>query len=255
MGVWNLEKLRERYEKRAAVVLCECTLATDLVGGLPAGREGVALFVKHQLQLEGDEAEKAIDRILKEEMGTVPIPDPEGELEEAVTKSVNMVRRDALGPFLASHMPKACIKTAASRLGLFMAKKGLKGDMSELGEARACGLSLLNLQYPGNIYFRDAESDAPPKTFFTEFKGRVQTPQGSVSIINNCECVPAGSRFDFEFRFLDGKLPEEGVVDIMSLAMVIGLGSCKAFDRGKFSIQRLTYVGAETAKAQERKAS
>lgn len=245
MNQYTFEDLRKRYEARAALVIAECRLATDLVGGMPATRQGIEAFVQHHLKLEGPDAASAVDRIFREEL--VNIPSDEGELDEAVKLSVQVMRRDAFGTFLGSHMPKACLKVAASRLGIFVHTRGSKGDMSELGEARGHGLSLRNAAMPGNIYFLDSAKDKPAQTFFQKFSGRVATPKGSTSIQNHCECVPAGSRFSFEFRFLDGRMKEQEVIDIMALSMVIGLGSCKAFDRGKFSIQNLTYASSVDA--------
>jgi len=78
-------------------------------------------------------------------------------------------------------------------------------------------------------------------TYFNAFRGRVQSPQGSKSIVNDAECVAPGSRFAFEFRFYPSRIKADDMADIFASAMVIGLGSCKSFERGKFRINELVF--------------
>jgi hypothetical protein len=241
---FSLDQLKGRYQRITASCIAECTLATECVGGVNADENGVRAFVTHHLGLVGSEAESAVARIVSEELGERDAPSETGELKEKLSYGINMIRRDQHGPWLGSWMVKACLKAAASRLGLYAQKKGTKGDMAEMGQAQGYGISLLDPEAPYKIYLIDKNSDTPATTRFSEFKGRVSSPQGSKSIVNHNECVPEGSRFSFEYRFYDGKLTEDDVADIFASAMVIGLGSAKAFDRGKFSINKLTYSGA-----------
>lgn len=238
---FTAEDLKARYAGFTARVEAECTLETELVGGQPATDDGLRMFVKHHLGLKDEKAGEAFQRIKQSEIGKRELPEEAGELEEYEIGSYNCIRRDPLGPWLGDWMPKACLKAAASRLGLFQKSRGSKGDLAEMGLIRALGLSLLNPLMPERIYLVDAATDAPATTFWQRFMGRVHTPQGNKSIVTWAECAPPGSRFSFELRYYPGRLTQENIVDVFAAAMVLGLGSCKSFERGKFRVDKLSF--------------
>lgn len=242
--VFKLVDLQQRYQNMTASVIADCSLATELVGGQPADDAGVRAFVAHHLGLKDAEAEDAVRRILKEEIGERDVPAETGDLKEKLSYGISIVRRDEHGPWLGNWMVKACLKAAASRLSIFVQKRGSKGDMAEMGQLSAVDVSLQLPERPERIYLRNREGDAPAETYFQSFRGRVQSPQGSKSIVNDCECVAVGSRFAFEFRFFPARIKADDIADIFASAMIIGLGSAKAFERGKFSINNLTFAGA-----------
>lgn len=241
---YSFDELSKRYEAMTVCAQASCHLVTDLVGGMPGNRAGVEMFVRYQLGLEGEEAKNAVDRIMTHELegGTRVIDLPEGsELTEAETKQVNLIRRDEHGPWLGDWMVKACLKNAASRIGLFVDKRGSKGAMAEMGQARAYGPSLFERdeRYNANrIYLRIGEGPAPTAMEF--IKGRVSSPQGSKSIVTLAETCPAGAEFSFEYRFYNDNISDDDIVDFFAASMVIGLGSARSFERGKFRIDRLT---------------
>jgi hypothetical protein len=239
MATYTSKDLDQRYEKMTLRVEAHCILKTELVGGVKADPDGVRAFVEHHLKLTGEEAEAAIKRILLEEIGEKPVAGPEGaELSERLTYGVNVIRRDEAGPWLGDWQCKACLKAAASRLGLFVSKRGSKGAVAEMGLVKAIGASLMTPDRPERIHLVD-DAGKGAQTYFKKFMGRVTLPTGSVSIVNDAECAPVGSRFSFEFRCQSGKLTEDDLVNIFAAACNIGLGSAKAFERGKFSIERL----------------
>jgi hypothetical protein len=246
--VYSLQDLQQRYRTLTSVVFADCTLATELIGGMPADAAGVRLFVAHHLKLVDQELEDAVKRIMKEEIGERDVPAETGELKEKLSYGISVVRRDANGPWLGNWMIKACLKAAASRLGIFVQKRGSKGDVAEMGQMSANGVSRLDVARPERVYLCDPTGKAPAETYFQSFRGRVQSPAGSKSIVNDCECVAAGSRFGFEFRFYPARIKADDIADIFASAMIIGLGSGKAFERGKFSINSLTFEGAEGKK-------
>jgi len=96
------EDLTARYEELTAFVRCECVMATELVGGQPADEGGVRQFVTHHLKLTGDEAEKAVHRIMHEEVESVR--PPEGEIPEGRIYGLRAVRRTELGPYIGDWM-------------------------------------------------------------------------------------------------------------------------------------------------------
>src|SRR6266700_425263 len=104
--VFSMGDLRARYEARTARVIAECELATELVGGVNASESGVKAYVEHHLHLVGDEAEAAVKRIMSEELGEREVPSETGELQEKMTYGINVIRRDAFGPFLGNWMAK-----------------------------------------------------------------------------------------------------------------------------------------------------
>jgi hypothetical protein len=58
-----------------------------------------------------------------------------------------------------------------------------------------------------------------------------------VSIVHRSECVPPGSRFAFEFRFMPVKeLTDDALRDVLSMVQNVGVGSARALERGKFRI-------------------
>jgi len=233
---YTTQQLSEAYIARTAVITAQCAFSTDLVGGQPADESGVAAYVKHHLKLEGDEATAAVKRIMAEEIGERETTPETGELEAKLSYGINVIRRTEHGPWIGNWMVKACFKQAASRLRIFKEIIGTKGDMAEAGQVSAVGISLVEADHPERIYLRAAKQDKPASTYWRKFMGRVQTPRGEKSIIHDSECADAGSRFAFQYRLLPGKLKEDDLRDICACAMIVGLGSAKALECGKFSM-------------------
>lgn len=240
MTSFSYEDLAKRYEELTGVVKCHCVFATDLVGGQPAHEDGIEAYVKHHLKLEGPEAEEAVKRILREEVGETDVPAAEGELQEKKVYGVNALRRTPLGPFLGNWMVKAAVKQAASRLNIFRSNRGSKGDFAEAGQVTAIGPSLLEPEHPERIYLLSPDGTAPATTRWESFMGRVSTPQGFKSITHESEICEAGTLFSWQMRFLPERVQEEDVRDIIALAMIVGLGSARALERGKFRILQAT---------------
>lgn len=237
MALYKTEDLTQRWSQLLSSAMAECTFTRELVGGSPSDEAGARAFVTHQMKLEGEEAEKTIRRILQEEIEIVPAPTEAPDLKEERVYGLAVIRRDAFGPWIGDWMIKACLKAAASRLGLFMAKRGTKGAVAEMGEVRASGPSAI-VEYPERVHLVDSTGSAA-ETFYQDFKGRVQTPQGSMSIVSHRECAPAGSKVYFVFRWKKGGLSGDQVLDIFSVAQNLGFGSAKAYERGKFRVDSL----------------
>lgn len=236
---YTFNDLKARYEDKTASVQCFCTVATELVGGVPADEKAIRAFAEHHLGLANpEEREKAVQRILKEEVGELDITPELGEVKEKQVYGVNVVRRTNIGPWLGDWMVKACIKQAASRLGVFTEIRGSKGNFAEAGRVSAIGPSLKEADHTERIYVTNSGPDAPAHTYFKEFMGRVQSPRGAMSIIHHSECIAPGSRFAFEFRFLAGKVKEEDIRDVMAMSMIMGLGSVRSMECGKFRIEK-----------------
>ncbi len=249
---YTQEDLLRKYEEFTASASCECRLLTELVGGVPAGRDDLAAFVRHHLKITGEaEIEKTVQRILKEEIGEQDITPTEGEVAEREVYAVNIIRRSKQGVWLGDWMVKACLKTAASRLNIFVSSKGSKGNFSEAGRVRALGKSLKELDHPERIYLFQ-ENGQPVETHFQKFMGRVHTPQGPKSIVHDSECCPAGIRFSWEFRFLPGNLSSDEMSKVMSLAMRVGVGSSRALERGTFAIEKCVIQGLPEKKLEKK---
>lgn len=245
------EQVARAYLDMTFPVTAVCRFETEMVGGQPGGELGVRHFVGHHLKLEGAEAEAAVQRILHEEVGERDTTPEGGELKEQKVYQVNVIRRDQIGPWVGDWMVKACVKCAASKLGIFKAKLGTKGAVAEMGRVDAWGISRLGNRE--RIYVLEetyvADNDGgplldyrPAETYFREFPGHVSTPQGMRSILTHAECLPPGGRFAFQLRMPEfGKMmTDEEILNVIAAAGNIGLGSCKAFERGKFAVESLT---------------
>lgn len=231
----TFEDLEKRYSEMTAHVQCVCEAVTPFVGGMSASDTGLRAFVKHHLSIEDpEEAEKAFQRIKKEELGERDIAPETGELKEQLTYGINVLRRTEIGPYLGNHMIHANIKVAMSRLQIFSELRGTKGNVAESGLVTPFGISKLDDRM--DCVYLIGPDGQPATTYFDEFKGRVQTPKGSVSIIHHSECVPPGTRFAYQFNYLRGKLSDKDIVDTLAMSMIAGLGSCKALGNGKFRI-------------------
>jgi len=182
-----------------------------------------------------EEAKKTFERIKREELGYHEITPETGELKEQITYGVNNIRRTAIGPYIGNWMIQANIKNAMSQINLFKDLRGTKGKVSEGGVVRPYGISKLDERLDC-IYLVDPYTNLPVVTTYQEFKGRVSSPTGSVSIVHTSEIAAAGSLFDFEFRFLKGQLKESDVMDALAIAQTIGLGSAKSLGMGKYRI-------------------
>lgn len=247
----TFEQLERRYEEITSRIICKCEAATQIAGGQPAGEDGIRGFVSHHLGLTGEEADKAVQRIMKEEVGEKPIPEAEGELIEKLTYGVNIIRRDQHGPYLGNWMIHACLKQAASRLGIFVDVRGSKGNFAEAGRVVPAGVSKLTDSIR-EVYLIGPDGKAA-KTEWEEFKGRVSSPQGNKSIVHHTECVPPGTRFDFEFRFIRGPLKDADIQDFLALAMIVGLGSVKSLGCGKWRILEADILEPERIREKPRK--
>jgi hypothetical protein len=242
---FSSDDLEKRYQGVTACARAECTFVTEMVGGQPATPKGVEMFVRHHFLANGvkkpkEETVRAeVQRILEKEVGSKDIRPELGELSDALSYGVNIIRRDTGGPWLGDWMIKACLKAAASRIGLLVSKRGAKGDMAEMGRVRAIDFSARSEEL-SHVYLVDRTARLPAKTHFSTFMGSVSGAQGRKSIVHDSECVPPGTRFAFEYRFFDQRLTAEDAADIFACAMTIGLGSCKAMERGKFKIKKLT---------------
>lgn len=251
---FTYEDLQNRYSDMTASVICECEAVTPLVGGMSASDQGIRAFVQHHLGITDEaEAEKTFQRIKADELGDKPVPSETGELQEQLTYGINVIRRTALGPYLANHMIHANLKTAASRLGMFSEMRGSKGNMAEGGIVYPFGSSKKD-DRPDCVYLVDVHGE-PATTYFDEFKGRVNSPKGSVSVIHHSECVPSGTRFSYEFKFIMGKFKEADIKDFLALSMIVGIGSVKSLGNGKFRIITADIVEPKDVRKSEKKAT
>jgi hypothetical protein len=250
---FTYEDLEKRYSEMTASVICSCEAVTPLVGGITAGEPGVRAFIQHQLGItDPEEAQKTFERIMSEEMGERPVPSETGELQERLSYGINVIRRTNLGPYLANHMIHANLKTAMSRLGMFSEMKGTKGNVAEGGVVYPYGISKRDHR-PDCVYLM-AQDGMPASSYYEEFKGRVQSPRGSTSIIHHSECVPAGTRFEYEFKFIKGKLKESDIKDLLALSMIVGIGSVKSLGNGKFRILHAEIVEPQSERKKTEKA-
>lgn len=238
------EDIEDRYADLTCCLTVEAVLTTPMIGGQPATQDGIASFVLHHLKLTGKEAEDAIYNITHREVGSrKELTPPEGEIKEVESYAVNVIRRTEFGPYIGDWMLKACLKQAASRIGLFKKKIGTKGDFAEGGRVNAVGHSLKD--EPRKIYLYSEDRNRVVQTAYRKFRGKVSTPQGATSIVHDSEYVPEGTRFAFEYRFMKGKTSFEEVKSCLALACNQGVGSAKAFECGKFTVLSAKVTGVE----------
>ena len=238
MSTYTKQDLSKIYDGYCGEAIVACRLTRQVVGGVPADKEGIKAFVIHHLHIaEGPDADAAVARIMNDEVGERDAVQGEGEIKEKESYGVNVIRRDTAGPWLGDWQFKAALKQAASRVGLFVAKRGTKGDMAEMGRVTAHGVSAGGPEY--RIYLMDSTGATPAATYYQKFMGRVNTPNGAKSIVNDAECVSAGSTFGFRFQWYNSKLTETDLLKIFSALPVVGVGSVKSLECGKFDIERL----------------
>lgn len=253
--ILTTEQTRTRYEAMTGLAKIYIRFDTDVVGGVPASDEAILAFVQHHYHLTGDDAIKAVARIKSEEIGTKGTATPEDELDTTLSYGLTQIRHSSWGPYLGDWMVKACIKVAASRLGLFVKVRGSKSDMTEMGQVSAIDWSLqpVKMQVVSegdphtaephqmiHLWVEGKDGEViPAPTSYRTFRGRVSTPSGYMSIVGDKEIAPPGTRACFEFRYYKhGKLTDENIANIISAMGVIGLGSAKAFECGKFTVMR-----------------
>lgn len=232
------DDLNNRYGEYTSTAICKCTVITKIVGGQPAGEDGIRAFARHHLGIaDPQELERAVKRIQAEEIGERNITPENGEVAEKLSYGLNVVRRTERGPYIANHMIHACFKQAASRLKIFQEVLGFKGDCSEAGIVSAAGISALDGDRADRVYVRNESGDGPAQTLWENFTGSVTTPKGKMSISHDSEYLPSGSRFEFQINFLNkGKIKEDDIKDVLALMMICGLGSCRSLGCGKFRI-------------------
>lgn len=241
MGAWTGERcelVMEELMGEPKLATAKLRFVTRAAGGQPAGRDGVKAFVEFHLGLIGEEAERAVDRILKEEVGEKDVT-AGGEIAEVESYGVNIVRKTDKGDcFFGTWQVRAMLKAAASRLGIFQekGKRGSKGDMAEAMLVKPHGRSAI----AGSQEIVVLVDGKPYKGgVFEKFMGRVSTPQGQKSIVHDSEIVPAGAEIEVAVQWPAKRVTERDMAGIWGLAQRIGLGSCKAMECGRFEIVEL----------------
>jgi hypothetical protein len=238
MSTYTMKDLTTVYTAYCGSAVAVCHLTREIVGGQPATDDGIRAFAKHHLKLRDDQIEAAVARIKGEEIGERDKTPVAGEVQERESYGLNVLRHSAFGPWIGDWQIKAAMKQAASRVGLFVAKRGCKGDMAEMGKVSAHGISSHGPDF--QVHLIDAETETAARTEYQRFWGSVTTPSGKKSIETDAECCPAGSRFAFQFQWFNAKLTEKDIVSIFAALPVIGLGSAKSLERGKLEIDSLT---------------
>lgn len=242
MTVYEAQELREMYESDTMRIVAECVTETEMFGGQPAGEPGVRAFCQHQLHLAGDELEQAVRRIMREEIGERPTVGTQegGEVQEVESYGVNVFRHDEDGCcWLGNWQIKAAFKQAASRRGYFQQKRGTKGDVAEMGEVEAAGISARQGGWRQRIRVMGPDGEPWMGNVFVTLRGRVNTPQGAKSIVHDSEVAPPGCRFTWQMRIAKGKWTEHMVAKTVAVMQVIGLGSVRSLEKGKIRVERL----------------
>jgi hypothetical protein len=236
---YTAKQLNNLLEARRGRAVVHCKFVRPHAGGIPADEKGVCGFVEHHLKLvpETKEFKEAVKRIMEEEIGSSNTTPEEGELEDEHVYQLNVIRRNGHGPYLLEHMIKAAMKVAASKLGIFQAKRGSKGDMAEVGTVLAYGKSLQNPQRPWEIYLH--KKGKPVKTHYQKIQGSVNTPKGRKSVQHHTEITEEGVEFSFEFRWMENKLKASDIPKILATARVVGIGSCRSLGYGEFEVLSL----------------
>jgi len=231
------DDLNARAEKFRAKVVVKCRFTRPHAGGQPATEKSLEAFVQHHLGLdpESNEGKDVIARIMNEEIGERDDTPTGGELDEEKVYGVNVIRRNANGPFILEHMVKACFKVAASRLGYFVQKRGSKGDLSEMTLVRAHGLSLKDPERPWEIHLTDAEGN-PITTHYELISGSISSAQGKKSIQHHTECTDEDCYFEFEYRWPANKIKKNEMLDIVAVIGNIGIGSTRSLNYSKFEV-------------------
>lgn len=233
----DLDKLLAEVRSRAVV---KCVFKKPLAGGVPADDKGLEAFAEHHLKLTPgtDEFKGAIKRIKDEEIGERDTTPETGELSTEDVYQVNVLRKSEEGVFLLDHMVKASLKEAATRLGIFQKKRGSKGDLAEMGTILAHGVSLRNEKRPWEIYLTGPQG-GNNGTSFKSIQGTVGTPKGKKSISHHTEIAPEGCEFEYELRWLAGKLSAGDIPLLARAAAEIGVGSCRSLGYGRYDIIEL----------------
>ena len=247
----DLDKILE--ERRSGVIV-HCRVVRGIAGGLPAEANALKAFIEHHLGIPpmvngqpNQDFEDAFARINDEEIGTHNVTPSAGALTEEKVYGVNVLRRSKHGPYIGAHQIHALIKQAASRMGVFVRKRGSKGDVTELGTVLAHGESQQAKSDPteahpdgrdryDEIYLRNEDGSGPAETHFDVKNGSVTTAGGKRSIQHHTEVCQEEATFSFEFRWLPGKFTERDMLETFAAATAIGQGSCLSFGHGKFEV-------------------
>ncbi len=245
---YNGKQLRDVFDSRIAStrIHVKARFVAPFTGGQPAKPEGVRAYVVHHLKVDPDDVEATIDRIRREELGehVDESSKVEGaELDKRITYGIKVIRRDPMDGacFIGSWQIKAALKTAFSRLKMFVSKQGSKGDVVELGEVRAAGISdggpksnfqLVRLIGPDGKPFKQGK--------YKTIRGNVSGPGGSRSIVQDVEVAPIGTTFEFEFACKGDRFSKQDLIDVFSCIGTIGVGSTRSLEFGRFEIVELS---------------
>lgn len=141
METFNLKDLQNEYARLTRRARAYCISTREIVGGVSAEKAGIEAFVQFQMKLAPDSPEfvSAVNKIMADELGEHDLRPETGELDEKLTYGICVLRRSIYGPWLGDWMIHACLKAAASRIGLLVSKRGAKGAITEMGRVQAIG--------------------------------------------------------------------------------------------------------------------
>jgi hypothetical protein len=102
---YTTEQLEDMYQGMTGSVHVQATFITEVVGGQPADRKGIESYVKYHLKItDPTEAQKAADRIEKEEIGERDVTPEAGEVAERSVYNINILRHTDKGAWLGDWM-------------------------------------------------------------------------------------------------------------------------------------------------------
>src|ERR1035437_436678 len=206
------EAMRAALKGSLATATVALTFKSEVLGGLPASENGIRAFVTHHLHLVGEGADEAVQRILTQEVRK-DTTKPGDEVAEIESYAVNVLPRMESGiPFIGTWQVRAMIKQCASRLGLLMAKRGAKGDISEGMWVHPRGASKLGTFREIGIIGPDGKPFS--QRLYRKVMGNVGTPSGRASIVSDREYAPIGSHIEFTLQWPAGKLTTDDMAAV-----------------------------------------
>ena len=243
------------YRRFAVGLHCE----REIYGGLPNKGD----LLKSWYSTKTGEREDVVNNGIEKEnpeAGTVEEVASELDIDETVTESINVFRRDKEGKYfpnglyLAAHQPKAMLKQSASLLKITTNKRGSKQTLAE-------GMTLhgkITIDFDTEtsedfltsekVFFQQVDKDhlevIYDATGIQEFTGHISGPQGNRSIIKQCEFVMP-CYLQFEIHLLDVRMGDhanakditpQNLYEICSHAQKVGVGSNRSFDSGQFTL-------------------
>tara|TARA_Y100000034_G_scaffold136548_1_gene213763 strand:- start:2918 stop:3613 length:696 start_codon:yes stop_codon:yes gene_type:complete len=158
------------------------------------------------------------------------------DLKEEHENHITGFKSDQTGVYIGAYALKAACKQYASLMKLTVKKRGVKNTVKEAFFIKG---RLNGALTEGKVYYQPLVLKADGED---DFAGHVETLRGKRAILKTAEFM-TDKKLEFQLWILNHRmsgqkeLTSNDVCDMLMFGQECGIGSCRAFESGKYNLQ------------------